>query len=148
MYSRPRQFGLEMRLEEESGVNVIYGCHPHFADTFDLGHKLVLSGLLSRRNVVGLGEIGLDYSMKNGVNMEIQKGTFKVQLRMALERKLPICLHIRDATEDGFTILEQVLLKQDVLVSNPSFSCRSQFQKTTGSTSTASTAAGKTARGG
>ncbi len=102
------QFGLESALEQESGVNVIYGCHPHFADTLDLPNKLVLEDLLERANVVGLGEIGLDHSLKNSVDRDVQKRAFRMQLRMAIQRKLPICLHIREATEEGFKVLEEV----------------------------------------
>ncbi len=47
------------------------------------------------------------------MNREIQKTTFRIQLRMALERKLPLCLHIREATEDGFHILEQEQVPPD-----------------------------------
>ncbi len=43
-------------------MNAIYGCHPHFADTFNQDCKLFLGQMLERSNVVGLGEIGLDYS--------------------------------------------------------------------------------------
>lgn len=92
----------------ETGVFAIFGCHPHFADTLDVAHKLLLDDLLRADNVVGLGEIGLDYSSKNTVSPEIQKRSFRLQLEMAMIRNLPVCLHIREATDDGFEVLEKV----------------------------------------
>jgi TatD DNase family protein len=51
--------------------------------------------------VVALGEIGLDYSGKNGVDHCLQKEVFAAQLKIAIRMGLPVCLHIRDATDDG-----------------------------------------------
>ena len=64
-------------------------------------------------SVVALGECGLDYSDNNNVDRTIQKFVFKCQLRMAMEMKLPVCLHIRDADEDGYAILEEVNFPTD-----------------------------------
>ena len=105
------QRGWELALENHIGpvaAHALYGVHPHFADQLDAVQKFVLVKLLQRPNVVGLGEIGLDYSEKNSVNRMVQRRTFEVQLRMALERNMPVCLHIRDATEDGFQVLQDV----------------------------------------
>ncbi len=92
----------------EPGVNFLFGCHPHFADDFDYARKIALKSLVSRPGVVGLGEIGLDYSEKNKCSTETQKKTFAVQLQMAIEKDLPLCLHIRNATEDGMEVMAEV----------------------------------------
>ena len=52
--------------------------------------------------VVALGEIGLDYSLKNGVDHWLQKRVFAAQLQIAIDAKLPVCLHVREATQDAF----------------------------------------------
>ena len=47
---------------------------------------------------MALGEIGLDYSQNNHVDHDIQKRTFLLQMNLALERDLAVCLHIRQGT--------------------------------------------------
>ncbi len=88
-------------------MNVIYGCHPHFADCFDSDAERLLRELLRRHDVVGLGEIGLDYSRKNTVDPDVQRHVFRTQLKMALEFELPLCLHLRDDNGEGFYIMEE-----------------------------------------
>ena len=86
-----------------------FGCHPHFAEDFDASVILALRRALRHPKVVALGEIGLDYSRK-GKNFKIQDVVFRMQLKLAMEYKLPICLHIRNADDDGMKIMleEQV----------------------------------------
>lgn len=57
-----------------------------------------------KRNIVAIGEIGLDYHY--GADMkEEQKEAFRVQLELASEWDLPVNIHLREATEDFFAIL-------------------------------------------
>ena len=54
-----------------------------------------------------LGEIGLDFSPNNTVSPDLQASAFYDQLKMAMERKLPLCLHIRDDHDNmAFQVLE------------------------------------------
>ena len=57
-------------------------------------------------SVVAIGECGLDYSIKNTVDKETQKKVFYNQLKLGLKYNLPLVLHIRDAEEDGYQVLE------------------------------------------
>ena len=98
-------------MENQSGpvsAYALYGVHPHFSDQLDSVQCQVMKQLLKRKNVVGLGEIGLDYSGKNTVDRDVQIHAFEIQLKMALEKELPVCLHIRSAAEDGFQVLKRV----------------------------------------
>lgn len=58
------------------------------------------------RGPVAVGEIGLDYHY-GARTAELQKLAFKEQLKMAAARDLPVNIHLRDATEDFFKILEE-----------------------------------------
>jgi TatD DNase family protein len=103
------QYGVEEMLEASpENVRVAYGVHPHFADQLDHGKLLFLKELLLRPNVCALGEIGLDYGPKNSCPRETQMRVFQLQLQLALSRQLPVCLHVRQAIEDGFTVLREV----------------------------------------
>ncbi len=75
------EFGYEDAIAQDANVWTTFGVHPHFVDELDTETFVALEELLRRPKVVALGEIGLDYSRKNKVNVEIQKRAFYVQLR-------------------------------------------------------------------
>jgi len=87
------------------------GCHPHYADRMGGNRmnqlKLLVSGRSESlpRKVVALGECGLDYSKKNTIDKDLQKKVFTDQLKIALQFKLPLVLHIRNAEADGYDVL-------------------------------------------
>lgn len=56
------------------------------------------------RGIVAVGEIGLDYHSGDHYRRE-QMEAFRVQLELASEWDIPVNIHLRDATEDFFTIL-------------------------------------------
>ncbi len=84
------------------------GIHPHDVDNItdttlsmvaDLGQK-------NKEQVVGYGEIGLDY-VKKYASPENQRRQFRNQLSLARDLQLPVIIHDRDAHEDTLTILKE-----------------------------------------
>lgn len=57
-----------------------------------------------RTGVVAIGEIGLDYHFSIEFKEE-QKEAFRAQLELASSWNLPVNIHLRDATEDFFSII-------------------------------------------
>ena len=57
------------------------------------------------RKVVALGEIGLDYHYGAEFAAE-QREAFRVQMELAAEMDLPVNIHLREATEDFFRIMD------------------------------------------
>ena len=57
------------------------------------------------RGIVAVGEIGLDYHYGADFKAE-QQEAFRVQLELAAAWDLPVNIHLREATEDFFAILE------------------------------------------
>ena len=57
------------------------------------------------RGIVAIGEIGLDYHY-SADTAELQKRAFAEQLRLAASKGLPVNIHMRDATEDFFNVLD------------------------------------------
>lgn len=55
--------------------------------------------------IVAIGEIGLDYHY-NAETAELQKKAFRRQLEIAAEMDLPVNIHLRDATEDFFSVMD------------------------------------------
>ena len=58
------------------------------------------------RNPVAIGEIGLEYHY-SPETAELQKEALKVQLELARDRSLPVNIHLREATEDFFAVMDE-----------------------------------------
>lgn len=59
----------------------------------------------SRNDIVAIGEIGLDYHYGTEWKAQ-QQDAFKVQLEIACSMGLPVNIHLRDATDDFFRVLD------------------------------------------
>ena len=57
------------------------------------------------RKVVALGEIGLDYHYGAEFAAE-QREAFRIQMELAAEMDLPVNIHLREATDDFFRIMD------------------------------------------
>jgi TatD DNase family protein len=90
-------------------VRFSVGIHPHqageYADDMDAGLTQVDTTAAERR-VVAIGEIGLDYHYDFSPR-EVQQEVFRRQLRLARDRRLPVIIHTREATDDTFAILRE-----------------------------------------
>jgi len=80
------------------------GVHPHHASEWTADSAERLAALSRRREVVAIGECGLDYN-RNYSPPEAQRRAFEAQLELAAELGLPVFLHQRDALEDFVAIL-------------------------------------------
>lgn len=77
------------------------GYHPCAVQDYD---EKRLRQLLKHKNIVAVGEIGLDYyRMYN--EKELQKKVFDLQLKLAMEYSLPLIIHDREAHDDCFDML-------------------------------------------
>lgn len=94
-------------IEFSKQYNYIYATSGISPNDMDDADKLEeLEKLLSRENVVAVGEIGLDYYW-NKDNKEEQKQLFIKQIELANKYNLPIQIHTRDASVDTIAILKE-----------------------------------------
>ena len=93
-----------------TGHSYTVGVHPHFAS--QLLHRPYmmrhLYQLLSEPGVVGLGECGVDSSA--GAALEDQVEAFRLQVKLAVQLKLPLVLYIRFAETEALQVLDEVQL--------------------------------------
>jgi len=82
------------------------GVHPCCTDEMDENSIDELRELSKDKNVIAIGEIGLDYHHMD-VPIEIQKKWFKRQIELAKELGLPIVVHDRKANQDTFDIISE-----------------------------------------
>lgn len=122
---RARQAGVEMILEicgsdvskgsldvglklaeEYSFIYAAAGVHPHEASLYDEAIERKLIEMSEYEKLIGWGEIGLDYHYDHSPR-DVQRWVFGRQLRLALERRLPVIIHTREAEDDTIQILRE-----------------------------------------
>jgi TatD DNase family protein len=91
-----------------SSVRATVGIHPHDAATATDTTLNSLAELAANHpdEVVGFGEIGLDY-VKKYCDRKTQLIAFRNQLRLARELKLPVIIHDREAHEDCLQLINE-----------------------------------------
>lgn len=99
--SLPR--GLRLAAEHPF-IYAAIGLHPHEASLYDERLERELLAASREEKVIGWGEIGLDYYYDNSPR-EDQRRAFVRQLELALELRLPVIIHTREAEEDTIGIL-------------------------------------------
>ena len=87
-------------------VRIAAGVHPHNAKDWTPELEAALREHLRDRRVSAVGEIGLDYHYDLSPR-DVQREVFRDQIRLAKEAGLPIALHMREAHDDGFAILQE-----------------------------------------
>lgn len=86
-------------------VRLCVGVHPHNAKDWTPDVERALRDHLTRDCVAALGEIGLDYHYDLSPRAA-QKSVFARQIQLAHETGLPVALHVREAHDDAFSLLE------------------------------------------
>jgi len=82
------------------------GVHPHHASTWSGDARVALRELCARREVVAVGECGLDFDRNFSTPAE-QRAAFEAQLELAAELAMPVFLHERAAHDDFTEILSR-----------------------------------------
>ncbi len=78
------------------------GVHPHDAKD---GYSMIASLLDSNKDIVAVGEIGLDYFYTHSPR-ELQIQALETQLQLAVDHNLPVIFHVRDAFNDFWPIFD------------------------------------------
>jgi TatD DNase family protein len=82
------------------------GIHPHDAKTFDQQSIEQLRTLAGNKQVVAIGECGLDFN-RNYSSRSEQLQCFEAQLQLAVDLKLPVFLHQRSAWKEYIELLSK-----------------------------------------
>lgn len=82
------------------------GRHPNNTSGWDDAAASRLEQLAARPGVVAIGETGLDYYRDHAPHDD-QRRAFDSHLDVAARVRLPVVIHMRDATEDCFGILAE-----------------------------------------
>jgi len=83
------------------------GFHPHYAKDMKDDDLQTLADLCTKfPKIVAIGEIGLDF-FHNFSPKDVQIRRFKQQLDLALQLKMPVVIHCREADDEVFDILKK-----------------------------------------
>jgi TatD DNase family protein len=80
------------------------GVHPHDASTYNDEVRAHLREMAREREVVAIGEFGLDYFRMLSPR-DVQRAVFCAHLQLARECDLPCIIHVRDSHDDVIELL-------------------------------------------
>lgn len=106
--TEPGDLQIVLDLAEKFYPSVVctLGIHPHEAEKFTDDIEAFIRKNAPRKEVVAIGEIGLDYFYSHSEH-SVQREVFRRQLQMAQDLGLPVEIHTRDAEEDTKLILKE-----------------------------------------
>ncbi|MBN4089327.1 TatD family hydrolase [Mycoplasma enhydrae] len=110
---------------KEKYLYPIIGIHPTLSEGSNDGKYLES---IITNDVIGIGEIGLDYHYDDSPSKEIQKEGFISQIEVAQKHNIVVVMHIRDALEDAYDIISKPEYKNTKFVFH-SFSGNKEFAK-------------------
>jgi len=102
---------IQLAMENEGFCHAVVGVHPTHSGMSADDLKTTLAAVEKLcdehpQQVVGIGEIGLDYYWKE-VSPADQERAFIAQLDIARRRKLPVVIHCREAWPDTLAVIEK-----------------------------------------
>jgi TatD DNase family protein len=92
--------------EKYEEVSAVVGVHPHDAGDADESVMAELGKLARKEQVVGIGETGLDF-FRDRSPRPLQEKVFRLHLALAVETRLPVVVHVRDAYSRALEILRE-----------------------------------------
>lgn len=87
-------------------LGAIVGIHPNYSSGWQDSWLREIEDLLGEPGVVAIGETGLDLYREHASPPDQEKG-FRAQLGLAIEKGVPVILHIRKAFDRVIPILEE-----------------------------------------
>jgi len=87
-------------------VYAAVGVHPHDASQATQQDFQAIEKLIHQPKVVAVGEVGLDYYYEHSPK-DIQKKVFAIQLQIAKKKNVPVIIHVRQAMDDAWQVLNE-----------------------------------------
>jgi TatD DNase family protein len=90
------------------------GIHPHEASSFTAESFSEIEKLARVKKVVAIGETGLDYHYMNSPP-DVQINSFREHVRLAKRLQIPVIVHVREAFDEVYQILEEERAEKSVI---------------------------------
>lgn len=101
---------LQSLCQGAAGLYPALGLHPVFLDRHQPADVPLLEARLAEQPAVAVGEIGLDYHVKD-LDRERQQQLFEAQLVIARDAGLPVILHVRKAHDQVLATLKRIRVR-------------------------------------
>jgi TatD DNase family protein len=96
--------------DSETHLYPALGLHPVFLEQHQLDDIKSLEEILSKNRPIAIGEIGLDFYIKE-LDQNQQTKIFEQQLVIAKNHNLPVILHVRKAHDQVLQLLKKIKVK-------------------------------------
>ena len=99
------RLALELAKQYPDQLKTTAGVHPHLASEWNTNTTICLQDIIRPQLTVAIGETGLDYN-RNYSTPKQQQIAFEQQIQLAIETRLPLFMHQRDAHKDFIALLK------------------------------------------
>jgi len=99
--------GLIQLCQSEQALFPALGLHPVYLQAHEQEHISALEREIEKQRPVAVGEIGLDYFIRE-LDREKQQALFEAQLEVARDAGLPVILHVRKAHDQVLSTLRRI----------------------------------------
>tara|TARA_Y100000590_G_scaffold462179_1_gene625626 strand:- start:1613 stop:2386 length:774 start_codon:yes stop_codon:yes gene_type:complete len=107
---------IKFLIEKYKNIYGTFGIHPHETKNFTNVDSQFITKIKKKYNkIIGIGETGLDFYY-NHSDKEIQKKSFNEHIDAAIDLKIPIIVHSRNAETETYEILKNKIKKFDLKV--------------------------------
>ncbi len=100
--------------KQKTQLHLALGLHPIFIDQHQPQHLNLLNEIISSTRPIAVGEIGLDFYLKN-LDREKQQVFFAKQLIIAKQNALPAIIHVRKAHDECLNVLSEVKVEGGII---------------------------------
>lgn len=104
----------ELNASKESSLYPALGMHPVFINAHQPQHLTELDSLIVKHSPVAVGEIGLDYYLRE-LDRDKQNLFFTKQLIIANRHHLPVIIHCRKAHDDCLDLLRETPVRGGII---------------------------------
>ena len=95
---------IKLLINKDPIIYGTYGIHPHETENDIINKKDIIQTIYDHKKIIGIGETGLDF-FYNHSNKKIQSNSFNEHIEAAIELKIPLIIHSRNAEKETFEIL-------------------------------------------
>ena len=115
--------------EKYKNIYGTFGIHPHETKNhLNIDSNFIINLVKLNKKIIGVGETGLDFFYTHS-EKNIQKNSFVEHIDAAIELKIPIIVHSRDAEKETYEILKYKKKNSDLKVLIHCFTGSQAFAK-------------------
>lgn len=100
--------------EKVACCHLALGLHPVFISEHQPNHLNELDSLVTQHSPIAIGEIGLDFYLKD-LDREKQSAFFSKQLVIANHHRLPVIIHNRKAHDECISLLQEHKVNRGII---------------------------------